>query len=392
MWFALSTDLVVSEYAFFGQVFYETLGMLIVTGCCYYGRVLALTPERKSIPPAMILGAMAAIAALTRASLSLLPIAIGVTGAFAWRRRVLIAYLAPGLVLQGSWCLKNWAVFGRLTPATSSWGGMNAARGVVWSQQGLQLCQDIADSPASLYPAWFQSATRHCEFPFAVAANAALPSTLRAEDDAMTARLGGIRPIWNLPSVAAGADAWQSAVVRFSIKHPLMLGRRFLWGYGEVWQRIGDHAAQFPWNVLYVKPKQRPFPGLLSRGFRESEFIAVNATGLTAHPGRKAWLGTISLAPMDAFCILMLHGILPVMVVLDTWRLWRGKPRFLPAGSLILATVGAYGLLVFSISEGGENMRFRLAIEPALIALSFNTCSAVWRALRSGMEHAGEVS
>ena len=389
LWFALSTDLVVSEYAFFGQVFYETFGMLIVTNCCYQGYTLASPAIRKPIVHAVALGALAAMAALTRSSLSLLPVAIGVAGSIRWRRRILIAYLAPVLILQGGWCLKNWAVFGRLTPETSSWGGMNEAKGVFWSQQGQLLCHDVASSPPGRYPEWFRSAAGQCRFAFAVAAQETLPAQLRAEDDAMSARFGGIRPTWNLPSVAAEADAWQIAVGRFSVEHPLLLARRFVLGYKEVWQRIADHAAQFPWNLLYVKVQDRPFPGLWSRSFRESDVVTVNATGVAAHPGRKAWFGTISLAPLDAFCIAILHGLLPVMIVLDGYQLWRGRPRYLPRGTLILLAITVYGLILFSVAEGGENMRFRLAIEPALIALSIITSVAGRRAFRAGVEQVG---
>ena len=48
-----------------------------------------------------------------------------------------------------------------------------------------------------------------------------------------------------------------------------------------------------------------------------------------------------------------------------------------------LAVAGLYGLVLFSLAEGGENMRFRLAIEPVLIALTMCTFAGSWSGLKA---------
>ncbi len=383
LWFLFSTDLVVTEYAFYGQVFYEVLGMSGVLACCWQACRVREGEARQAAGRAAGLGGLAGLTALTRSSLSFFPIALGVAGLLSWRRRTLAAFVVPVLLLQGGWAVKNWVALGRLSPETSSWSGMNLAKGVFWAHQGALLCRDIVQSPDGSYPDWFRESGRHCRFAFQVATQETLPPALRAEDDAMTARLGGIRPTWNLPSVAAESDAWRQAVARFTWAHPGLFMARFGLGYRLLWQRIADHAIQFPWNLFTVQPVDRPWPGLFTRGFAESDQVAIKALGLTAQPGRKAWLGTVSLAPLDSLSILALHVFLPLLLLLDLWRRWHGTTTFLPRGTLVLLAAVGYGLLLFSVAEGGENMRFRTAIEPEIIALTACTFAGLWRAART---------
>jgi hypothetical protein len=195
----------------------------------------------------------------------------------------------------------------------------------------------------------------------------------------MVAQLGGIRAPWNLPSVAAESSAWRVAAAHFTLSHPLLSIRRFGEGYRFVWQRIADHAALFPWNLLYAKPVDRDFPGLLSRGFRDAQRVRQTASAATAQSDRKIWLGTISLAPLDALSLVVLHALLPIMAVIDVLRRRRGKTSLLPQGTMSLAAVCLYGLILFSVGEGGENMRFRLSIEPVILAL---TMSTLWAAIK----------
>ena len=382
LWFLFSTDLVVTEYAFYGQLFYESLGMFAVLACCWQACRVCQLPTARARRHAAVAGSLAAAAALTRSSLSLFPLAPAAAGLLYWRKRTLLIYMLPVLLLQGGWAVKNWVALGQLSPATSSWSGMNLAKGVFWAKQGPLLCHDIAESPNGIYPDWFRQGAVHCRFAFQVTKLESLPPALRARDDAMTVRLGGVRPTWNLPSVAEESRAWQSAVLRFTFAHPGLFAVRAALGYRLMWQRIADHAFQFPWDLFYVKPIDRPFPGLLSRGFAEAPQVAVKAMGLTAQPGRNAWLGTISLAPLDAISILALHVLLPILLAIDFWRRRRKRSPFLPYGTLILLAAVCYGLMLFSVAEGGENMRFRVAIEPEVIALTACTLLAFARALR----------
>ena len=101
-----------------------------------------------------------------------------------------------------------------------------------------------------------------------------------------------------------------------------------------------------------------------------------------AQPSWKTWFGTISLAPLDALTIVVLHSLFPLLAVLDHGRHRRGLRRYLPRGTPFLTMASLYGLLLFSLAEGGETMRFRLAIEPVLITLTMCTLVASWNGLK----------
>ncbi len=109
--------------------------------------------------------------------------------------------------------------------------------------------------------------------------------------------------------------------------------------------------------------------------------VATTAWAVSA-PGRRALFGTISLAPLDALTILVLHGLFPLLALLDQWRRRRDLRRYLPPGTSFLVAASLYGLALFSLAEGGENMRFRLAVEPVLIALTMCTLTGGWNGLR----------
>jgi len=379
LWFLLSTDLLVTEYAFYGQMFYEDLGMLGTLACCWQACRLAQRNDADTITNSGLLGTLAALTALTRSSLNFFPLAILPGAVMFLRTRSIVALVLPILVLQGGWAAKNWVALNRFTMEDSNWTGMNMAKGVFWANQDLLILKDIADAPSGIYPPWFQAIGHHYTFPFEVSKRQSLPPSLVKQDEEMTDRLGYQAP-WNLPSVAAESDAWRTAVVRFTKAHPLLFLQHFRKGYEFLWQRIADHSALFAWNLLYVEPVDRPFPGLLSRGFSEKQQVALNPLGVGAQPGREANLGTISLAPLDALSILALHFLLPLLVVVDCLRRRRRKSNYLSRGVIFLIPTALYGLLVFSIGDGGENMRFRLSIEPVIIALKAVIFVGLWRA------------
>jgi hypothetical protein len=379
LWLLVSTDMLVAEYDFFGQIFYEQLGMLLLVACCWQAAKMARTSTGRESGRPVATGVLAALAVLTRSSLSFYPFALAPAGALIWRRRSFALFLAPLLLICGCWTLKNIVSLRRMGLETSSWSGMNMAKGIFWAGQGNMLCHDIANSPAADYPPWFQAASRACVFPFYVTRTAELPAELKASDDAMAARFGGTRPDFNMPSLAAASDAWRRAVIRFSISHPDLLAERLAKSYVFLWQRIADQGALYPWDVFYVVPVDRDLMDLSGRGFGEKQRVAVTATMPRAE-GRKAVFGTISLAPLDAFLLIALHSLLPIALLIDAYRRLRGWRRFLPGGTTVLLATSLYGLVVFSVAEGGENMRFRLTVEPVLIALAVNAVFALVKA------------
>jgi hypothetical protein len=385
LWFLLSTDCVVMEYALFGQVFYEFLAMLLVTGCG--ALLLGMEPTGGAVPRrAAALGALAAIGALTRSSLCYLPLAIGGFGLIRFRLRVLAWFVAPVLLLQGFWAAKNAVEYGRFTLETSSWGGFNAERGLVWDGQQRALCDAIVASTGGTYPDWFVAMNRDCPLPFADISESYVPPEVQARDRAAGESLGGAAPVWNSRAIAEKSALYHKAIIRFLLAHPAVAWRSFQIGYGLFWQRIGDYAGMFfgPFTVAGI---DRGFPGLLSRGFAEQQRVMLRIDQGGRGLYRSAWLPTLSLAPLDALSILALHLLLPGLALADLWRRAHRRACGLPRGTAALALLALYGLVLFSAVDVGENMRFRLAIEPVIIALTASCLAGMIRLARPRPPH-----
>ncbi len=153
LWFLLSSDLLVLEYDLFGESFHENLAMLCVTAS---GAVLlGMDKLNGGMRRAAALGVLVSLAALSRSSLSYFALVPIVVGFGRWRWRWMAAYLAPVLLLQGGWSLKNATIYGGFSWETSSWSGYNLAIGLANDRQLPLLCADIAASPTGTYPDWF---------------------------------------------------------------------------------------------------------------------------------------------------------------------------------------------------------------------------------------------
>src|SRR5262245_28207993 len=127
--FVLSTDLVVLEYTSMGQLIYGPLAMLLTLVVVDRLAALRSTGWPREAAAA---GAAAGLLALSHATWSYFGLPCVVLAAVLARRqrmRAVLACLMAILVLQGGWALKNWAVYGVLSPATSSWGGMHTVNG-----------------------------------------------------------------------------------------------------------------------------------------------------------------------------------------------------------------------------------------------------------------------
>jgi hypothetical protein len=277
------------------------------------------------------------------------------------------------VLLQGGWAAKNAAVYGNFSVETSSWGGLNAADGLAKAGQLKRLCTDIIASPAGTYPDWFDTLAQSCPAPFFAGIFSTMPATVRASDDATRAALAGVAIPLNSLAVTMISGQYHKAVTRFVLAHPGTFVARFGRAYRVLWQRIGDYGAMF-YDPLYIQPVDRAFPGLLQRGFSEDQRVMLSRTAVAFVPpppvSRPARFGTISLAPLDAVAIVALHGLFPLLVMADLWRSRRGLAARLPRETGMLAATVAYGLFVFTSVDLGENMRFRMAIEPAILALS----------------------
>ncbi len=214
---------------------------------------------------------------------------------------------------------------------------------------------------------------RVCPPPVFVMGEYGMPAYVVAQDAAARARLGGIDLGLNSLAVRMKAVQYKRAFTRYVLHHPASFARRFADGYHVLWQRIGDYGVIFV-DPLFVVPADRGLFDLFSRGFGEHQRAMLSRADIafvTTRPvSRKARFGTISLAPLDAASIAVLHGVFPLLALADLWRRLRGRVPLLGHEIWLLAAICFYGLLVFTIGDMGENMRFRLAIEPLIIALT----------------------
>ena len=381
LWFLLSTDVLVLEYSNFGQGFYENLGMLSVAACC------AMVPcvqdgGGTAMRRAAALGVVAAFGALSRSSLSYYPLLLVLCGLRRWRLPVLAAYLAPVLLLQGGWALKNAALYGNWAWETSSWGGYSAAKGLRWAGQYQALCDDVAASPPGTYPDWFLRVNSFCAPPFFTLFETAMPADVQAQDAAMLARLGGSPAPKNTVATRMISGEYRHAVERYMLAHPVRFADRFGAAYRLFWQRMADYGVK-GFDPLFVMPVDRGLEAVRGRGFGEVQRVMLaqqpNLFLKVAPESRAAWFGTISLEPLDAVSIVVLHLLFPAILAVWLWQRARGREAVLPRGFWVLAASTLYGLVVFNAVDAGENMRFRLTIEPAIIGLVAACLAAVAR-------------
>ena len=86
---------------------------------------------------------------------------------------------------------------------------------------------------------------------------------------------------------------------------------------------------------------------------------------------------------MLALNLITLHTLTVLLLV---WALagvvCRRRSRVLPEGFLFLIGIYAYAAFVMNIAEYGENMRFRLSVEPVIWLVSVWSLTIVWRAAR----------
>lgn len=377
LWFLLSTDAVILEYAYFGEVFYELAAMLAVLGMA-----VALSGRPVTARRAALAGLAAALGALTRSSLSY--VALAALPFLPRRRAVWAAYVAPVLLLQGGWALKNFAVYGSFSAETSTWAGFSAAKSITLAGQFPAMAADILAAPASAYPPWFTQYLRRTNRTlFAAIPDADMPAPVAAEDAALARRLE-VPPRLNAVSMRLASGQFRRAALRYALAHPADFGARLAQSYETFWQRIGDFGAVIP-GLLYVTPRGRPITALAARGFGEHVFITTRCgTGLELFSpcvpeGRKARLGTLSLAPLDTAAIIAVHLLFPPLALRDLRRRMRGQSPCLCRDIWLCAALAIFGIVVFNGVELGENMRFRMAVEPELIVLTAGCFAALAR-------------
>ncbi len=98
-------------------------------------------------------------------------------------------------------------------------------------------------------------------------------------------------------------------------------------------------------------------------------------------------LPALSLDVVDVICFWSLHVLLPLLLLHDGIMLALRRRGLVTAEMVLLTLVIGYGSVLFNAVELGENMRFRLSIEPEIIALSAATLAAAASLVRRAAAH-----
>ncbi len=370
----------------FGQLFYESAGMLFVTAAAVLLCDAAPRREARHGAGARMVGAglAAVLAVLTRASLSFLAFPLALAVAFRRGRRAALLFMAPVLLLQGAWCLKNTLVFRQPTVATSSWSGINAANGLNVlngyatpdAYDANPFVQTILQHP-DRYPAWLSrvldergyvdwDSTFLPEF---------MPQDIRDADDAIERRMGGTNPFTNSVAIAALSRQYGRAVLAYLVANPLKIFEKIRLGNRIFWQPIADYSPMFM-GPLYVEGQKRD---LLGGPYLYRPAAAYAKTGVDGAPTR-IHLPALPLYPLDTASILVFLVLLPLTVAGDVAARMLRKAPLLDGNLWTLIVVAGYGLAVSTSVDLGENMRFRLSFEPVIIAVTVGILLVLGRA------------
>jgi len=370
--FVLSTDLVVLEYNNMGQLFYEPLSML---GTLVLVDALVCLRRSGRLRCAVAAGMATGVLVMTRATWYLFPVACLVLVAMlapARRMRAVLACLVPILVLQGGWAIKNYAIYGVLSPATSAWGGLHALAGLRSAGLGQE----------------FDDARREWQ----AAEPAPAPDSPQKvwDREAWVERTLGLKsPVFNTLGLRIAFARDQRDFFRFVRTHPATMLRKWWKAYHIFWQPIANYGRQFVGLFVVSNRITNPFdfPGivrqLLAGSLPDVQYVASGSHPLLSLDPRDKVLPS-QLTPTTLYTVrwiepvaLMLqliavHLLLPlVAIVWAANRLRRGRsaPVFDPlrmTALLVGATLYGYLAATVNLIETSENMRYRLEVEPVI--------------------------
>jgi hypothetical protein len=372
------------EYYSLGQTFYENLAVLLVS-CFVYALVGLATTGR--LRWALGAGLVVAMMALTRSTWSFFALPalwVVLLASPTPRRRRAACFLIPIVLLHGGWSLKNRLVYGRWSVATSSWGGAHALLGLSRTGRGQDFARFIVASNAARphQPAWFVSlfAQRNPSTEglnvLPVLGQQVVPAEIKARDAAIEARFGGEPAPWNRVAGQVLFAELQRSFIEYALHAPGAVLGKTMRAYDLFWRPIRYYPAMFT-SLFRVRPVvqsgfelrrilQLARPGAL----RETQYVT---SGTWPHVvlaetrlGTLAWLDW----PVDVASMIGVHVALPLLGVLAlAGRLGGRRTAVDPVrGGVLagLATTYVYLALLSSLTEYGENMRYRFSIEPVI--------------------------
>ena len=378
MLFLLSLDLILLEYNSFGQTFYENITMVwLLLAVWLYERLLT----DKRVRYSLWLGVVVALLAMSRATFSYffpVPLICLLMINLPTRRRHLVAYLLPIIVLQGAWTGKKALIYNTFDLSTSSWKGTNFGMGLKFSGNGEVFRQFILANPQD-YPEWFvrmnlELGLVHWRSPY----QAYLPAEVQAQDRAINERLSWQNTRENSQGQRVVSDLYMQAYVRFARAHPDIVFRKFWASYAIFWQPIRNYSSQWL-DLFYVRPviwNSFDFPRtirlLFDGGIPEPQYILQQTVRgspvrATATDAAVKWIGLSTIPTVLLMVnIACIHLALPILLIYGGYSRYRGRPAPVPAGLYFMSLAILYVTLVVNLPECCENVRFRLDVEPLI--------------------------
>jgi len=392
--FAASPDLLLMEYHTWGHFHYEISSMLL----CVLASHAALGVRRsRGSGAALWLGFWVALLALTRATYSYLFVVV-----FAWllaaqgtRRPVVLAsFLLPVMLLQGGWALKILVHHDYWSFATSSWGGANAYTGdALRNGTQRQFRQWVEQSPDACEQPWQGMLTQLPPYLFFMRIfdpSEHLPVTQAVldHDRAIDVRRGQ-RVILDTLAFRELSLCLQRAYMRYWMENPRLAIASSLQSYKLFWLPIRQFNVLQPNPILPDMPvfEPLPHPGQLLRAAlaeraRGGYRMLQRSIGFTATRPQELVPVSVLVLPvlpllLHAVNMLALH-LLPVLAPGFHWRNGGLRAGSWPPGFGFLPLLYVYLALVCNLVEYGENMRFRLEVEPLVWAISAVCVRLFW--------------
>ncbi len=375
--YLLSSDLLFMEYNSQGQTFYENLTMCLVVIATY----LFLRLERTgALKYSILLGLATDFLALSRATFSyffIVPIVFLVVLRPPRLARHLLAFLVFALALQLGWSLKNALLYDRFTLDTSSWGGSNFEVSLYKSGLGSLFLRSILEEPDH-YPGWFVAMNREQGLVFWNPAYVRyLPQSIAERDQRTQQILGGTGAASDSYAQSIVSGLYMRAYLRFARRHPGTILGKFWASYKMFWQPIRNYAWLFV-DLFYVRPVvEDPFAldaivtQILNGRIPEQQYLMTEQwVFLRPKPAQAQKADTYSLTLLPTLFwvrnVVGFHVLAPILLLVGAVRQARHGRAGLPVGYLFMLCVIVYVALVSNLAEYGENMRFRLNVEPLI--------------------------
>ncbi len=286
---------------------------------------------------------------------------------------------------QFAWCGKNYLVYGTHSIATSSWAGDNLVHGLVSAGEGNLLKQFIL-AEEERYPKWFIKMIRdiglEC-WTLNPEVRRYLPEEIRQRDTQIQMILQNTNTPQNSVADRVISDLYMAACTRFYLRNPRIGAAKFVASYKLFWQPIRNYTNIMLIDPLFTYPNivensfdlVRTVKGALREGFCDNQFVYDTIVGNDRWGGRRACFLTVPVLPllMLAANIVTIHVLAPIILIFSVICFAAGRRILFGRDYLYLFGTFIYASLLMNLSEYGENMRFRLSIEPMIWLLSVYT-------------------